>query len=290
MSPTPEPPPIKKRESRAGARKVTSLSAEQLERKRANDREAQRTIRQRTKEHIERLEHQVAELKAKGDRFDDVVRQNAALEHEIRALRHQLAMTGRQGYPGLEGSYSNPSGPMLPSAQFAEPLGVNSASRTPSALSTSSRVSMGTDWPPYSSTRSPSLCDSTETSYGNRVEPYVFENQLQTPNAIPVAPPPVAYNASVVAQHQPHDPAFQSYPQGYHAGASSRGPGEELSQNPQQPVPCMSNQRSMSVPPVPPERGPGGYPVVHAPQQYHQHPLPPQARNDYSYGWAPHQS
>ncbi|PYH95426.1 hypothetical protein BO71DRAFT_323142 [Aspergillus ellipticus CBS 707.79] len=293
MSPTPEPPPIKKRESRAGARKVTSLSAEQLERKRANDREAQRTIRQRTKEHIERLEHQVAELKAKGEQFDDVVRRNAALENEIRALRHQLAMAGsRQGYPGLgEGSYSNPPGPMLPSApQFAEPLGVNSASRTPSALSTSSRVSMGTEWPPYGSTRSPSLCDSTDTSYGNRVEPYVFENQLQAPNTISVAQPPVGYNASVVSQHPPPDPAFQSYSQAYHASTASRGPGEELSQHPQQPVPCMPGQRSVSVPAVPPERGPGGYPVVHAAQHYHQHTLPPQARNDYSYGWTQHQS
>lgn len=99
MSPQPEPSQPRKRESRAGTRKVTSLSAEQLERKRANDREAQRTIRQRTKEHIERLEHQVAELKAKGEQYDDVVRKNAVLENEIRALRHQLALlSGRPDY------------------------------------------------------------------------------------------------------------------------------------------------------------------------------------------------
>lgn len=89
----------KKRESRAGTRKVTSLSAEQLERKRANDREAQRTIRQRTREHIDQLQLQVAELKAKGEHFDDVVRRNAALEDELCRLRHQLAMaTSGQSY------------------------------------------------------------------------------------------------------------------------------------------------------------------------------------------------
>ena len=38
-------PPIKRRESRSGTRKVSTLSAEQLERKRANDREAQRLRR-----------------------------------------------------------------------------------------------------------------------------------------------------------------------------------------------------------------------------------------------------
>lgn len=82
----------RKRESRAGTRKVTSLTPEQLERKRANDREAQRTIRQRTKEHIERLERQVAELRANGEQFDNILRRNAALEAEIAHLRHQLAM------------------------------------------------------------------------------------------------------------------------------------------------------------------------------------------------------
>ena len=101
MSPNRDTPTPKKRESRAGTRKVTSLSAEQLERTRANDREAQRTIRQRTKEHIESLEHQVAELTAKYQRYDDVLRQNTVLQDEIKRLRHELAIMGggRQAYP-----------------------------------------------------------------------------------------------------------------------------------------------------------------------------------------------
>ncbi|GAA88750.1 hypothetical protein AKAW_06864 [Aspergillus luchuensis IFO 4308] len=103
-SPSPEPPQAKKRESRAGTRNVTSLSAEQLERKRVNDREAQRTIRQRTKDHIERLERQVAELKVKGEH-----RRNMALEQEIRALKHQLARASRQEYPGM--SYKDAANP-----------------------------------------------------------------------------------------------------------------------------------------------------------------------------------
>ncbi|KAL7662359.1 hypothetical protein ACMYSQ_001702 [Aspergillus niger] len=97
----PAPKTTKKRESRAEARKVTSLSAERLERKRANDREAQRTIRQRTREHIERLEHQVAKLKAERDQFNDIVRRNMTLEHEIQALKHQLALASRQSYLGM---------------------------------------------------------------------------------------------------------------------------------------------------------------------------------------------
>lgn len=96
----------KKRDSRAGMRKVTSLTAEQLERKRANDREAQRTIRARTKEHIENLETQVAELSAKGQQVDRVLERNAALESEIAHLRQQLAMmtNSRQLYQSMRKS------------------------------------------------------------------------------------------------------------------------------------------------------------------------------------------
>lgn len=82
----------RKRESRAGTRKVTSLTPDQLSRKRANDREAQRTIRRRTKQHIEQLEQQVAALSAKGEHMDHVLQHNAALEAEIAHLRSQLSM------------------------------------------------------------------------------------------------------------------------------------------------------------------------------------------------------
>jgi hypothetical protein len=94
----------RKRDSRAGTRKVTSLTAVQLERKRANDREAQRTIRQRTREHIENLEHQVAELSAKGEQMDQVIQRNAALEAEIAHLRQQLTImsSSRPLYPGRQ--------------------------------------------------------------------------------------------------------------------------------------------------------------------------------------------
>ncbi|KAL1978272.1 hypothetical protein VTN31DRAFT_1131 [Thermomyces dupontii] len=78
---------------RDGTRKGTrTMTPEQLERKRANDREAQRTIRQRTKEHIENLEHQVAELRAKGEQMERVMQRNAVLEAEIAHLRQQLAV------------------------------------------------------------------------------------------------------------------------------------------------------------------------------------------------------
>ncbi|EWZ78584.1 hypothetical protein FOWG_17191 [Fusarium oxysporum f. sp. lycopersici MN25] len=55
---------------------VSSLTPSQLARKRANDREAQRAIRARTKEHIDRLERELEELKSKQSRDQTV------LEHD----------------------------------------------------------------------------------------------------------------------------------------------------------------------------------------------------------------
>ncbi|KAL5365081.1 hypothetical protein BJX96DRAFT_6997 [Aspergillus floccosus] len=285
MSPQPESSQPKKRESRAGTRKVTSLSAEQLERKRANDREAQRTIRQRTKEHIERLEHQVAELKAKGEQYDDVVRRNAVLENEIRALRHQLALlSGRPDYGQMaETTYSaTPSGPILSSSQYPDPISMHPASRAPSALSTSSQVSVTPDWAPYSSTRSSSLCDSSDADYSSRVEPYVFDGQIRTQNPIPLAAPQVGFHGTGSA-HPHGQPPFQPYTQLYTPSGSNQGHGEEMSH--QQPVGFVPIPRSTSVPtvPSPSSREPRGYAVLPNNLQYQQHPGQPPN----TYHWVP---
>ncbi|ORY15675.1 hypothetical protein BCR34DRAFT_641673 [Clohesyomyces aquaticus] len=94
-------PGAKRRPSRAGTRSVTTLTAAQLERKRANDREAQRAIRQRTKDHIENLERQIRELTAQQDastssKIMDLMRRNDELEQENALLRSRLshAMAG----------------------------------------------------------------------------------------------------------------------------------------------------------------------------------------------------
>ncbi|KAL1296617.1 hypothetical protein AAFC00_000107 [Neodothiora populina] len=83
-----------KRASRAGTRSVTTLSAAQLERKRANDREAQRAIRQRTKDHIEALERRINELSMSHDNrektFVATQQRNQELEEENAYLRSRL--------------------------------------------------------------------------------------------------------------------------------------------------------------------------------------------------------
>jgi len=89
---------VKKRASRAGTRSVTSLSAAQLERKRANDREAQRAIRQRTKDHIYSLEKDLNELRASHEANERLLavtqRRNQELEEENTYLRGRMTDAG----------------------------------------------------------------------------------------------------------------------------------------------------------------------------------------------------
>ena len=83
----------RKRASRAGTRSVSTLSPAQLERKRANDREAQRAIRARTKEHIEKLERRIHELTSSDERNEQLIaalKRNRELEEENAMLRANL--------------------------------------------------------------------------------------------------------------------------------------------------------------------------------------------------------
>ncbi|KAH7231023.1 hypothetical protein BKA59DRAFT_461325 [Fusarium tricinctum] len=75
---------------RKKTRRVSTLTNEQLARKRANDREAQRAIRIRTKEHIERLERELVELRSNQRRdqtIQDLLRRNTAIERELIRLK-----------------------------------------------------------------------------------------------------------------------------------------------------------------------------------------------------------
>lgn len=82
----------KRRLSTTGSRGVTSLTPEQLTKKRANDREAQRAIRERTKNQIESLERRVRELTSQQpyQELQVVLRQKEALQIENDEIRRRL--------------------------------------------------------------------------------------------------------------------------------------------------------------------------------------------------------
>lgn len=228
----------RRRESRSGTRKVSSLSAEQLERKRSNDREAQRSIRERTKDHIKKLEAQVgeykleiAELRRQTEQFDKVMQRNAILEEELSMLRRQIAsLTGRpefvpeneqmdsfrSGWP-MEDAQNTISPGMPTTGSLLSPqFTAASNPRTPSGLSASSRASHQQEWQHHhTSTRSPSLSASSNPEYHSRMESYVMDAQLQgqrmCPPSIPASHAHVGFGGATSPRQQ-SDSFFPQFP------------------------------------------------------------------------------
>ncbi|EKD13662.1 hypothetical protein MBM_07863 [Drepanopeziza brunnea f. sp. 'multigermtubi' MB_m1] len=105
-----EEPAPKRRAPRAGSRSVSLLTPEKLSRKRANDRESQRLIRQRTKAHIEELEERIRQLSEHEDtkELEQIKRRNADLEEELKQLQELL---GRSDASGASSPEPNPLSP-----------------------------------------------------------------------------------------------------------------------------------------------------------------------------------
>lgn len=115
---------------KTGTRSVSTLTPSQLARKRANDREAQRAIRARTKEHIERLERELDQLKSQQNRdeaLQELMKRNKALEDEIKRLK--ALMPHHHQYSGERTTNS----PLMRRYPF-------SAAPTPKLLLTPSKV------------------------------------------------------------------------------------------------------------------------------------------------------
>ena len=90
--PTPPPNPRKRRADGSSSRGVANLTPDQLAKKRANDREAQRAIRERTRKTIDQLEERIRELESQQP-FQDlqsVVRSRDAVIAENEELKRRL--------------------------------------------------------------------------------------------------------------------------------------------------------------------------------------------------------
>ncbi|OTA70682.1 hypothetical protein K449DRAFT_428232 [Hypoxylon sp. EC38] len=101
---------------RKGTRSVSTLTPSQLARKRANDREAQRAIRARTKEHIENLEREIEELRSQHHRDQTIqalLRRNKALEDELHQLRKSTGIRAADASEQFQ-SALNSSSPVRP--------------------------------------------------------------------------------------------------------------------------------------------------------------------------------
>ncbi|KAH7040541.1 uncharacterized protein B0I36DRAFT_233038 [Microdochium trichocladiopsis] len=111
----PEEQRSKKRRGAPGSRGVANLTPEQLAKKRANDREAQRAIRERTKNQIETLENRIRELTSQQpyQELQAVIRAKEAVEAENAEIKNRLAtimsiIRPMMGSQEAEGGYPSP--------------------------------------------------------------------------------------------------------------------------------------------------------------------------------------
>lgn len=101
------------------------MTPSQLARKRANDREAQRAIRARTKEHIERLECELDELKSKQNRDEvvqDLLRKNKDLEDQLARLKTKMRSQHTDHYASSGEDDIDPISAALPGPDAAKVL------------------------------------------------------------------------------------------------------------------------------------------------------------------------
>ena len=84
--------PAKKRRAAPSSRGVANLTPEQLARKRANDREAQRAIRERTRSSIDKLNQRIRDLESQQPYHDlqVVLREKEAVQAENADIRKRL--------------------------------------------------------------------------------------------------------------------------------------------------------------------------------------------------------
>jgi hypothetical protein len=82
----------KRRTTGSSSRGVANLTPDQLAKKRANDREAQRAIRERTKNQIESLERRIRDLTSQQpyQELQHVLRQKEAVEAENADIKKRL--------------------------------------------------------------------------------------------------------------------------------------------------------------------------------------------------------
>ncbi|CBF89018.1 hypothetical protein AN0671.2 [Aspergillus nidulans FGSC A4] len=171
----------KRKLNSTSARGVANLTPDQLAKKRANDRQAQRAIRERTKTHIENLEQRVRELSSQKPFLDlqAALKQNEAILAENRELRRGLRaivdtiqpLLGKQDSimpPVTAPTTARPTVPLIPSA--SPPLEVHTLPPNPHRSATVDRSyteSVASVETPSSTHSAPTLGSRRDSAAGN---------------------------------------------------------------------------------------------------------------------------
>ncbi|KUJ23796.1 uncharacterized protein LY89DRAFT_692724 [Mollisia scopiformis] len=228
-SPMPLEEEPRKKGSRGGKRSVTHLSKAQLARKRANDREAQRNIRQRTKEHIENLERKVKELEqgSRSGSMERVLKRNKELEDEVEKLRAQIS-TSHTSTPPSQTISDIPEELLIPQKVTLDWMPESASCTWPQSVPPTIPALDNTNAEiPVSSVTYPSTEEATAAGTAVPAHMYPPTNStmaydeeasqtLYTPSAIPIWEDPIVFGqpetstslTKPVPQWAPFHPAF----------------------------------------------------------------------------------
>ncbi|KAH7110449.1 hypothetical protein EDB81DRAFT_672050, partial [Dactylonectria macrodidyma] len=183
-------------------RSVSTLTPWQLARKRASDREAQRAIRARTKEHIERLEREIAELKSKISHdltVQGLLQKNRALEEEMFRLEETMRQSFGHSYARL-GNDASAVLPILNDADIIFPVYDNHLSSVSGAVpshrstpfprggATASWAELGPSYVPSPTTQRPGppLCwFPSPPMFGANAQPPAQTSTAHRPTSLP---------------------------------------------------------------------------------------------------------
>ncbi|PVH71695.1 hypothetical protein DL98DRAFT_93623 [Cadophora sp. DSE1049] len=203
---SPSSKPGEKPRGTSTARSVASLTTEQRTRKRANDREAQRVIRQRQRDHIASLEQRVRELSGNHNfdkSLEEAQRRNSELEEELKVLRESLYVS-EEGTSSTSGYGAN---------ALREPISVSY--QTPWASQHLHEGVVG--FPPISVPTAVGTLDSSSPNQVVQASPSMIEDQVFTFTSTssscddilienmwpPIRPEPMAYGTPSPFLNQP---------------------------------------------------------------------------------------
>ncbi|KAI1447440.1 hypothetical protein F5Y02DRAFT_424545 [Annulohypoxylon stygium] len=162
-----------------GSRGVASLTPEQLAKKRANDREAQRAIRERTKNQIEALEKRIHELTSQKpyQELQAVIRAKEAVEAENAEIKSRLAVIMSMIQPILSGQQVEGAFNTPPLSNFTNitPTPIQPTQRSPS-LSNTAAYNVAT--PPSTASPASTMADPSWQTQTSQPSPHFTQVKM----------------------------------------------------------------------------------------------------------------
>jgi hypothetical protein len=266
-----------------GSRGVANLTPEQLAKKRANDREAQRAIRQRTKDTIDTLANRIKELESQQpfQELQKVVQERDRALQECEELRKKLATVASViGGNGGEQQQAQQQQPNLHGMLDAFEQYIDSSMLTESGAELAAVTAQQSPLPPLNTATSPHAYPQPQASAGAQYEQHQqhIHPDLRSPHSA-TGSSPGSQGASVSSAYHSDGPGMRRWSPGAdqptsHYSPPNGIPYEQRAPQPPQMQPQSNGERlGLNYVLEPKQHPPRQSPPVPPPSQYTSSPL-----------------